>query len=70
MNFKLSYHTKDGSYRAFDLQKLVKAVVIGRDRALFKLVIPDGQVSRSHCTISRNGDIFFVEDMIVEMVPG
>ena len=63
MSIKLSYRTEDGSYRAFDLSKITKSLVIGRDRQLSKLVIPDGQISRSHCAILRKGEVFYVEDL-------
>ncbi|TVR42257.1 MAG: FHA domain-containing protein [Planctomycetota bacterium] len=62
-SMKLSYHTADGSYRAYDLMKVSDAVIIGRDRQLSKLVIPDAQVSRSHCVIARKGDRFYLEDL-------
>ena len=63
MRIKLSYHTEDGSYRAYDLSKIAKSVVIGRDRQLSKLVIPDSQISRSHCAILRKGESFLIEDL-------
>ena len=63
MSIKLSYRTEDGSYRAFDLSKITKSLVIGRDRQLSKFVIPDGQISRSHCAILRKGEVFYVEDL-------
>ncbi|TVR16367.1 MAG: FHA domain-containing protein [Planctomycetota bacterium] len=63
MAFKLSYVTADGSYRAYDLMKIKDSLIIGRDRQMSKLVIPDSQVSRSHCAISRNGKKFYVEDL-------
>jgi serine/threonine-protein kinase len=60
---KLSYHTADGSFRAVDLAQLKDSIVLGRDRQMAQMVIPDPQVSRSHCVISRKGNEFSVEDL-------
>lgn len=60
---KLSFHTADGSFRAADLTKVKTSVVIGRDRQLAQLVIPDTQVSRSHTVLTREDDGFYAEDL-------
>jgi serine/threonine protein kinase len=61
---RLSFHTSDGSFRAADLTRVKTSVVVGRDRAMAQLVIPDIQASRAHCQVLREEDgSFSVEDM-------
>lgn len=53
----------DGSSKSIDLGSITLPAVIGRDSELAQIVVPDGQVSRAHCVISRDGSTFQVEDL-------
>ncbi len=63
MSLKLSYATTDGSYRAINLTKEQGSLVLGRDRKMAQLVVPDSQVSRAHCVIALTDDEVTVEDL-------
>ena len=53
----------DGSERAIDIATLTLPAVIGRASELSQVVLVDGQVSRAHCVINREGGGFQVEDL-------
>ena len=53
----------DGSTKIVDLSTTTLPAVIGRDSELAQIVVSDGQVSRAHCVISRDGTVFQVEDL-------
>ena len=63
MSVKLSYTTKDGSFRAINLNRDQGSVVVGRDRKMAQLVIPDSQVSRAHCVIAMGDKGIVIEDL-------
>jgi serine/threonine protein kinase len=53
----------DGSTKIVDLATITLPAVIGRDSELAQIVVPDGQVSRAHCVINRDGGGYQVEDL-------
>ena len=59
----LHLHSSDGLERTIDLATLTLPVVIGRDSELSQVVLIDGQVSRAHCVVSREGSGFQAEDL-------
>lgn len=63
MSLRLSFRTPDGEVRAFDLTMVSESLVLGRDRDMVQLVIPDPQVSRAHCVIKRVEQAFVLEDL-------
>lgn len=63
MSLMLHFQTPDGEFRAVDLGRLVDGMVIGRDRDVAQLVIPDPQVSRAHCVINIEDGRYTVEDL-------
>ena len=63
MSMKLSFKTPDGEVRAVDLSDVKDNLVLGRDRDVATLVIPDPQVSRAHCALRRDPKGFILEDL-------
>lgn len=63
MSMKLSFKTPDGEVRAVDLSDVKESLVLGRDRDVATLVIPDPQVSRAHCALRRDPKGFILEDL-------
>jgi hypothetical protein len=63
MSLKLSYATPDGSYRAINLGTEQPSIVIGRDRKMAQLVVPDSQISRAHCVITLSPQGVAIEDL-------
>ncbi|MDA3961029.1 MAG: serine/threonine-protein kinase [Planctomycetota bacterium] len=60
---KLLVFLEDGEHRAIDLAAAGASIVIGRDRDLAQLVVPDSQVSRAHCVIATAPTGYTVEDL-------
>lgn len=60
---KLHIASADGTTKTIDLATLTLPAVIGRDSELSQVVLIDGQVSRAHCVVSREGGGFQVEDL-------
>ena len=63
MALTLHVHLADGEQRAIDLSAMGASVVIGRDRDLAQLVIPDSQVSRAHCVLTNQEGQASIEDL-------
>jgi len=63
MTLKLHFRTPDGEFRAVDLGSIGEGVVIGRDREVAGLVIPDPQVSRGHCEIKQSEGGLMLADL-------
>lgn len=63
MTPKLHFRTPDGEFRAVDLGAIEDSMVIGRDREVAAIVIPDSQVSRGHCEICNTPDGLVLADL-------
>lgn len=60
---RLILRSTDGSTRSWDLAEVPLPLIIGRDADLAHVAIIDGQISRVHCRILRQGGQWVVEDL-------
>ena len=62
-HMRLVLRASDGSTRSWDLTGVPLPLVIGRDADLAHVAIVDGQISRVHCRILRQGGEWVLEDL-------